>query len=40
MTPPSDGKNKKDNLPLISFFAIYDGHGGHSCAEYLKENLH
>ena len=26
--------------PLCSFFAIYDGHGGHKCANFLKENLH
>ena len=22
------------------FFAVYDGYGGNSCAEFLKENLH
>jgi len=35
-------KNKPDELiwPSASFFAIYDGHGGNSCAEFLKENLH
>jgi len=26
--------------PNCSFFAIYDGHGGHKCANFLKENLH
>lgn len=26
--------------PKCSFFAIYDGHGGSSCADYLKDNLH
>jgi serine/threonine protein phosphatase PrpC len=26
--------------PKCSFFAIYDGHGGHSCPEFLKDNLH
>ncbi len=26
--------------PKTSLFGIYDGHGGHSCAEFLKENLH
>ena len=26
--------------PQISFFGIYDGHAGNSCADFLKENLH
>ena len=25
---------------IIPYFAIYDGHGGHSCSEYIKKNLH
>ncbi|EGR27710.1 protein phosphatase 2c, putative [Ichthyophthirius multifiliis] len=29
-----------DNWPKCSFFGIYDGHGGFSCADFLKENLH
>lgn len=24
----------------IQFFAIFDGHGGHGCAEFLRDNLH
>lgn len=24
----------------VSFFAIYDGHGGAGCAEFLRDNLH
>ena len=24
----------------ISFFAIYDGHNGSSCAEFLRDNVH
>jgi protein phosphatase 2C family protein 2/3 len=24
----------------LSFFGIYDGHGGHKCAEYLSDTLH
>jgi len=37
MKPP----NKKDVVwPLCSFFAIYDGHGGTKCAEFLRDNLH
>lgn len=23
-----------------NFFAVYDGHGGSACVEYLKDNLH
>lgn len=26
--------------PKCSFFAVYDGHGGSGCAEYLRDNLH
>lgn len=26
--------------PKVSFFGIYDGHGGYTCAEYLRDNLH
>ena len=26
--------------PKCSFFGIYDGHGGNSCAEFLRDNLH
>ena len=26
--------------PNCSFFAIYDGHGGSNCAEFLRDNLH
>lgn len=37
MKPP----NKKDvEWPLCSYFAIYDGHGGTKCAEFLRDNLH
>ena len=31
---------QKKNWPKISFFGIYDGHGGEGCSEYLKDNLH
>ena len=30
----------KKTWPKISFFGIYDGHGGEGCAEYLRDNLH
>jgi protein phosphatase PTC2/3 len=26
--------------PKCSFFAIYDGHGGSACADFLKDSLH
>jgi protein phosphatase 2C family protein 2/3 len=26
--------------PKCSFFAIYDGHGGSMCADFLKDHLH
>ncbi|MFO0116537.1 MAG: hypothetical protein ACK521_02590 [bacterium] len=26
--------------PKCSFFAIYDGHGGHVCSDFLKDALH
>ena len=33
--------NYKSNIPWpkISYFAIFDGHAGNKCAEYLRENL-
>lgn len=33
----------KDHIkwwPKCSFFAVYDGHGGNTCADFLKDNLH
>lgn len=29
-----------ENWPTCSFFAVYDGHGGASCADFLRDNLH
>jgi len=29
-----------DDGPRYAFFAVYDGHGGSSCAEYARMNLH
>ena len=31
--------NSKAN-PHISYFALYDGHGGNKCCNFLKDNLH
>jgi hypothetical protein len=31
---------KHEEWPKVSFFGIYDGHGGNKCADFLKENLH
>ena len=32
--------NGKKINPNISYFAIYDGHGGNKCCNFLQENLH
>jgi serine/threonine protein phosphatase PrpC len=29
-----------DGSRFIKFFAIFDGHGGLGCAEFLRDNLH
>lgn len=31
---------KNGYWPKCSFFAVYDGHGGAGCADYLRDNLH
>jgi len=31
---------QKEEWPKVSFFSIYDGHGGNKCSDFLKENLH
>ena len=33
-------KNGEIINPSISYFAIYDGHGGNKCSNFLQENLH
>ena len=35
-----ESKVPEDQWPKIQIFAVYDGHGGNQCAEYLKEHLH
>lgn len=34
--------NKKDvkNWPQWSFFGVFDGHGGATCSDFLRDNLH
>lgn len=34
------GKEHIRKWPKCSFFAVYDGHGGNACADFLKDNLH
>lgn len=31
---------KYEKWPKCSFFGVYDGHGGSSCAEFLRDHLH
>lgn len=31
---------KGEYWPKCSYFAIYDGHGGRGCADFLRDNLH
>ena len=38
MTKPENYTKK--NWPKISFFGIYDGHGGSKCADFLRDTLH
>ena len=35
---PSDRKDEK--WPPCSFFGLYDGHGGKTCSNFLRDNLH
>lgn len=35
---PSDRKEEK--WPTCSFFGLYDGHGGKTCSNFLRDNLH
>lgn len=38
MQPPS--KKDVENWPKCSFFGVFDGHGGNTCADFLRDNLH
>ncbi len=33
-------KKLEANWPDVSFFGIYDGHGGNKCADFLRDQLH
>lgn len=38
ITGPSN--SNPDDWPSCSFFAVYDGHGGATCSDFLRDNLH
>ena len=38
MQPPT--KKDVENWPKCSFFGVFDGHGGNTCADFLRDNLH
>ena len=39
--PKKDNEDEKvQSWPPISFFGLYDGHGGSKCADFLRDNLH
>lgn len=38
MQPPS--KKNVEHWPKCSFFGVFDGHGGNTCADFLRDNLH
>jgi len=33
-------ENFNEVWPKCAFFGIYDGHGGSTCADFLRDNLH
>ena len=37
---PKGKEYKGDDDKMVSFFGVYDGHGGSSCSEWLCKNLH
>lgn len=37
---PKPNDRKEEKWPLCSFFGLYDGHGGKTCPNFLRDNLH
>ena len=37
---PKMNSSNPEGSRFIKFFAIFDGHGGLGCAEFLRDNLH
>lgn len=35
-----DNKKEIKNWPQCSFFGVFDGHGGATCSDFLRDNLH
>ena len=40
LPPKSRTDVNVESWPRCSYFAIYDGHGGSLCADYLRDHLH
>ena len=40
MRPKSKKLSPGTEWPKCSFFGVYDGHGGASCADFLRDYLH
>jgi len=36
----TDTARSEEGVPVLSYFGVYDGHGGSDCAEILKRKLH
>jgi serine/threonine protein phosphatase PrpC len=37
---PTTKQPKISNWPKVQIFGVFDGHGGHKCAEFLKDTFH
>lgn len=38
--PPAGKEYSGDDNRMVSFFGVYDGHGGDTCSEWLRNHLH